>query len=121
MKAPGEMPPTRTIEREATPPDSGDSTSAQLKADINSGATGDKVGAFDPGLSPLGTDDEAAGTPPSAKRVNMARHFEKVRRWSNGGRANKPSHEWRDVGAYSFIGAVTLIGVILVVGVAWVR
>lgn len=45
-------------------------TSAQLKAEIDSGRTGDKMPAHDPGLSPLGTDDEAAGSPrtPPASR-----------------------------------------------------
>ena len=35
-------------------------TTAMLKADIDSGVTGDKIAAYDPGLSQLGTDDEAA-------------------------------------------------------------
>jgi hypothetical protein len=43
-----------------------DDTLDQLRADIDSGRTGDKVSAPDPGMAPLGTDDEAAGTPPSA-------------------------------------------------------
>ena len=34
-------------------------TTAMLKADIDSGSTGDKVAHYDPGLSQLGTDDEA--------------------------------------------------------------
>lgn len=34
-------------------------TSAQLKADIDSGLTGDKVSGLDPAAAPLGTDDEA--------------------------------------------------------------
>jgi hypothetical protein len=38
----------------------------QLRADIDSGRTGDKVAAPDPAMAPLGTDDEAAGTPPSS-------------------------------------------------------
>jgi hypothetical protein len=65
--------PTPFMER---PPDSDHPTTAQLKADINSGATGDKVGVFDPGLSTLGTDDEAAGTPPSPEAITMARQNE---------------------------------------------
>ena len=36
-------------------------TVAQLRDDIDSGRTGDKIGGFDPAASPLGTDDEAAG------------------------------------------------------------
>jgi len=35
------------------------------RLDIDSGRTRDKVGVLDPDLSSLGTDDEAAGRPPS--------------------------------------------------------
>ncbi|KQO59296.1 MULTISPECIES: hypothetical protein [unclassified Methylobacterium] len=59
-----------------TPPDSREPTTAMLKADIDSGRTGDKVSHYDPGLSQLGTDDEAAGNPPSAERVALARKAE---------------------------------------------
>lgn len=44
-------------------PKPGGATSAQIKDDIDSGRTGDKVRAFDPAAAPLGTDEEAAGTP----------------------------------------------------------
>jgi hypothetical protein len=36
-------------------------TVEQLRGDIDSGRTGDKVGGFDPAAAPLGADDEAAG------------------------------------------------------------
>jgi hypothetical protein len=49
-----------------------------LKADIDSGATGDKIAAYDPGLSQLGTDDEAAGNTPSHERIVLARETEKA-------------------------------------------
>jgi hypothetical protein len=39
-------------------------SSARLKHAIDSGDTGDKVPGFDPAAAPLGTDAEAAGTPP---------------------------------------------------------
>jgi hypothetical protein len=41
-----------------------------LKEAIDSGSTGDKVASNDPAAAPLGTDEEAAGTPlpPSAIR-----------------------------------------------------
>lgn len=39
------------------------STSAQLRDDIDRGLTGDKVAAKHPAAAPLGTNDEAAGTP----------------------------------------------------------
>lgn len=49
---------------------------SQLRRDIDSGRTGDKVAAADPAAAPLGTDDEAAGTPPSSQAVDMARREE---------------------------------------------
>ncbi len=53
-------------------------TTQQLKADINSGRTGDKAEeGFDPGLSTLGTDDEAAGTPNTPEQVALAQALEK--------------------------------------------
>jgi hypothetical protein len=44
----------------------------QLKADIDSGKTGDKISWPDPAMAPLGTDDEAAGTPPTPDQVRAA-------------------------------------------------
>jgi hypothetical protein len=49
------------------------STVAQLRSDIDSGRTGDKVNAHDPAAAPLGTDEEAAGTPPSPEVVSLSR------------------------------------------------
>jgi hypothetical protein len=43
-----------------------------LKYDIDRGSGGDKVDAFDPAVAPLGTDDEAAGTPPQPEAVALA-------------------------------------------------
>jgi hypothetical protein len=60
----------------ATPPASERPTTAMLKADIDSGRTGDKVAHYDPGLSQLGTDDEAAGHTPSHDRIALARETE---------------------------------------------
>lgn len=53
------------------------STSDQLRHDINSGLTGDKVNYFDPAAAPLGTDEEAAGTPPTPEEVHQARMAER--------------------------------------------
>lgn len=53
-------------------------TTQQLKNDIDSGQTGDKVAeGFDLGLSSLGTDDEAAGSPNTPEQVAMARALER--------------------------------------------
>jgi hypothetical protein len=54
---------------------SGD-TLEQLRTDIDSGRTGDKVSAPDPAMAPLGTDDEAAGTPPSPAAIALTRRLE---------------------------------------------
>jgi hypothetical protein len=51
-------------------------TTARLRAEIDSGRTGDKVATIDPAAAPLGTDDEAAGTPPSAHAIALARSHE---------------------------------------------
>ena len=57
-------------------PDSENPTSAQLKADIDSGRTGDKASHGDVGAAPLGTCDEAGDTPPTPQRIKLARETE---------------------------------------------
>jgi hypothetical protein len=51
-------------------------TVERLRADIDSGRTRDKIPASDPAAAPLGTDEEAAGTPISVERVALARSHE---------------------------------------------
>ncbi|WP_370222525.1 hypothetical protein [Pararhodobacter marinus] len=46
--------------------DPGPSVAAQLRRAIDQGVMRDKVAGDDPAAAPLGTDDEAAGTPPPA-------------------------------------------------------
>lgn len=48
-------------------------TSDQIRNDIDTGATGEKVAMPDPAAAPLGTDAEAAGTPPTAQQRTLAR------------------------------------------------
>jgi hypothetical protein len=45
---------------------------SHLRLAIDSGATADKVPAADPAAAPLGTDDEAAGTPPTRRQVERS-------------------------------------------------
>jgi hypothetical protein len=113
----GEMPPTRTIKPIEAPPENSDPTTAQLKSDIDSGRTGDKVGVYDPGLSQLGTDDEAAGRPPSSQRIKIARHFEKVGRWAKGGKPAPTSHNTPSQAGYLFMGLIALVGIVIAVGI----
>ncbi len=54
----------------------GASNASQLRDDIDKGRTGDKVPNRDPATVPLGTDDEAAGTPPEPEAVDAARERE---------------------------------------------
>jgi hypothetical protein len=44
----------------------------RLRHDIDRGLGGDKVRVTGPAAAPLGTDDEAAGRPPSPRRVRLA-------------------------------------------------
>jgi hypothetical protein len=47
-------------------------TTGKLKHDIDRGRSGDKVDFIDPAVAPLGTDEEAAGTPPPADAIAQA-------------------------------------------------
>ena len=57
-------------------PDQGGSTLAQLKDDIDKGKTGQRARTGDPGLSMLGTDDEAGGHPNSPELIDQMRKLE---------------------------------------------
>lgn len=95
-------------------------TAAQLKADIDRGRTGDKVELTDPGLSPLGTDDEAAGTPPSPDRVAAARAYETRERGPEG-KPDNPALDRRTGPALPlFVGLIVLIGAIIL-AFLWAR
>jgi len=47
-------------------------TTSQLRDDIDSGRTGEKVPYGDPAAAPLGTDDEAGGRAPSEAEREIA-------------------------------------------------
>lgn len=51
-------------------------TSDRLRDEIDRGGTGDKVAFSDPAAAPLGTDDEAAGHPPTPEQLRMAARHE---------------------------------------------
>lgn len=58
----------------------GGPTTAQLRDTIDRGRTGSKVPFQDPAAAPLGTDDEAAGTPPTPDEIRAAMRFEVLSR-----------------------------------------
>lgn len=51
-------------------------TASRLRRDLDSGRGNDKVDYPDPATAPLGTDDEAAGTPITPEQAEMARDQE---------------------------------------------
>jgi hypothetical protein len=55
-------------------------TAAQLRHEIDQGHSGNKVRALDPAAAPLGTDEEAAGTPVDPHLLAVVRRREKRRR-----------------------------------------
>ncbi len=81
-------------------------TTSQLRHDIDTGRTGEKVAASDPAAAPLGTDDEAAGTPPSGEAVAMARDAELK---DPGRQAAKP-----DRGALIFVVVVAVFSLAVI-------
>ena len=115
-----DVPPTQTINPIDQPPDSDNPTAAMLKADVDSGATGDKTEVFDPGMAMLGTCEEAAGTPLTPAQLAWARRYETFQRWRNGFRAGA-AHNKSDGFPVYFVGSIVLIGIILVTGISMVR
>jgi hypothetical protein len=96
-----------TAERRPTPHSP---TTAQLRHDIDSGRTGDKVAGFDPAVAPLGTDEEAAGTPPSGDAIALARRLEAYR-----------AAELRETGHIWFIGGIVAVALLIVMAMVALR
>jgi hypothetical protein len=93
----------------------------QLKHAIDTGRTGDKIDqGYDPGLSPLGTDDEAAGHPATPAQVRMACRLEikgaPSQPAEQGDRNSKPGLP----AVWLIVGAVIVV-VIAIVLAAWMR
>jgi hypothetical protein len=109
MPSRDDLPPSRSAKPIEPPPASGRPTAAQLKADIDSGRSGDKVGVFDPALAPLGTDDEAAGHPPSPADVAVARRQESAASATDSNR-NAPQGGPR-VALYGFLAFIALVAI----------
>lgn len=84
-------------------------TVEQLRHAIDSGRTGDKTAASDPAAAPLGTDDEAAGTPATPEQVATAAEHETARPTSGGDYSGK-GPLWALIAA-----AVVLAGLFLAV------
>lgn len=88
-------------------------TTAKLKDDIDAGRTGDKVPASDPALAPLGTDDEAAGHPPSPRERAMAAAHERER-FGGAPPARKPDREGNRSVVYVIVALALVTGAVVV-------
>jgi hypothetical protein len=108
------IPRTHTIKPMDSPPMTEGSTTAQLKGDINSGRTGDKNEVFDPGLSPLGTDEEAGGSPLRPEQVDLARRQESIDRWQGGNDKDSYAHRNSRKAVYGYVGFIGLVLVLFV-------
>ena len=84
-------------------------TSAKLKHDIDSGRGGGKIDAIDPAAAPLGTDDEAAGMPPTRRELDMARHG------AFGSRSS--GHQGSDWGVWIYIALLITIACVVLGGI----
>jgi hypothetical protein len=78
-------------------------TTAKLKHDIDRGRGGDKVNVIDPAATPLGTDDEAAGMPPSPAAVKTAHRDEILSNPASSERYD------RDHGVAIYIGVIATL------------
>jgi hypothetical protein len=91
-------------------------TTEQLRIAIDQGYAGSKVDATDPAAAPLGTDDEAGGTPNSAAQVRMAAAHEI--------RATPTSSRQRASGiaaAWWLIGFAVVMGALMVAAMYWLK
>lgn len=80
---------------------------ARLRADLDAGKTGDKTPGEDPAAAPLGTDEEAAGTPIDPELAEQARRAERrpdgealSRQNATPDREDAPASENRTGGAW---------------------
>jgi hypothetical protein len=94
-------------------PDKPIETTEQLRIAIDHGHGGDKVDATDPAAAPLGTDDEAGGTPNSAAQVRLAAAHEiRARPNKTRQRTTGLGHAWWVIGFTVFMGASIVASVL---------
>ena len=110
-------PPPGNLETNPPPPSDRPNV-AQLKGDINSGATGDKIPHVDVGAAMLGTCEEAGGAPPTPQQVKLARQNEAA---SEQVRAAADPHGKRTWTLPLYGGIVAAICAVLVVGLVLIR
>jgi hypothetical protein len=85
-----------------------------LRRNIDRGQAGSKVDYPDPAAAPLGTDDEAAGTPPSAAAVQAA-HAQEV----GASPATTGSEDKHDAGSGIYVAIIAMVIAALSVVAVW--
>ncbi len=84
-------------------------TTEQLRIAIDRGHGGDKVDAVDPAAAPLGTDDEAGGTPNTRAQVRLAaKHEIHARPTQREQQTTGPGHAWWLIGLIALL-AIAII------------
>ena len=82
-------------------------TTEQLRDDIDQGRTAGKLRAVDPAAAPLGTDEEAAGTPIDGKLIAEVRRRERFHRVHDS--RTSQENDWDGVVAWvAIVMALTL-------------
>lgn len=69
----------------------------RLRQQIDRGLAADKVDVADPAAAPLGSDDEAAGRPPSRRRIRLAWRHEI---------AERPQSDGDDIGVALYLAVI---------------
>jgi hypothetical protein len=91
-------------------------TTEQLRIAIDQGQASSKVDATDPAAAPLGTDDEAGGTPNTAAQVRLAAtHEVRATPISKRQRSSGIGAAWWLIGFTAFI-ALSILG-----AAAWLK
>ena len=101
------------------PPDDPRPNAAMLKADIESGCTGDKVPVFDPGMAMLGTCEEAGGAPLTLEQIKLARLEESKRRWDQAPDTSSAAHHKSDRGALLLFFGLIVFAAVAITGFLW--
>lgn len=83
-------------------------TSSMLRDEIDKGRSADKIAGSDPAAAPLGTDDEAAGMPPTPREVSMAMRHER-RASSDPAQGSRQASWWLIAAAIVAIAVVALV------------
>lgn len=91
-------------------------TTSQLRGDIDSGRTHDKVIKSDPAAAPLGSDAEASGNPPTGQEVATARRHETGRKLASEPSSSRVATQSTNRSGWwfaSIVAAVIVVAIIL--------